>query len=110
MCSGYDGRQHRLWTIPAFAEEVGQTETKAAKDGDTSSLSEHVLTVEMNPLLLKWQKEMMMMMMMMLATMDKRESGGEEALHLSDRITQDRNHYPQWSPQTNMTNYDNENI
>ena len=37
----------------------------------------------------------MMMMMMMLATMDKRESGGEEALHLSDRITQDRNHYPQ---------------
>ena len=41
--------------------------------------------------------------------MDKRESG-EGPLHLSDRITQDRNHYPQWSPQTNMTNYDNENL
>ena len=45
-------------------------------------------------------------MMRKKASMDKRESEGVEALHLSDRITQDRNHYPQWSPQTND---DNEN-
>ena len=56
MCSGYDGRQHRLWTIPTFAEEVGQTETKAAKDGDTSSLSEHVLTVKNEPTVVEMTK------------------------------------------------------